>query len=280
MNVDEKTQNLLELIDTSSSDAYMIMYEMVSSVLYELTTSWLNDFHDKTDKQLASSSRILKRICKRMDGAQYSLEYEAGRLSGVIESFEVLFRQEQESYAIDATLSELLSRSKPASKRVLQILFESQKDDCWVSNSELAAKCEQSPSALSNIMKRLVQVHAVDYFKEGRNISYRLTPAGKRYYEKNIKPSATNALAKDLDYLKEKSDNLHFLMMEVLQQQKRQTRSISNIEHGLPFYKSRDANASKNIILQYNDNNASTSKLDFSESSPGIESNATRESIA
>ncbi len=280
MDIYDTTQDILRLIDESSSDAYIYFYEMVSSILFELKESWINGFHDKTDEQLASSSRSLKRICKHMAGRQYSIEYEAGRLSGIVESFEALFRQELETYAIDATLAELLSRSKPASKHVLKVLYEARKEDPWVSNSKLAEICDQSPSALSNIMKRLVQAHAIDYVKEGRIVSYRLTPAGIRYYENSIKHAAIDTFAGGLDHLIDKTDIIQDMIEEVLQQQKRQTQSISKIENRLPLYKSIDRNASQNKISYLVYANASTSKFDNSEPSLENESNITYDGIA
>jgi hypothetical protein len=69
-------------------------------------------------------------------------------------------------------MADYLSQSKPSSRHVLCILFEASVDDSWVPNATLEKDCSLSRSSLSNIMKRLVQAKAVEFYKEGRTVSY------------------------------------------------------------------------------------------------------------
>lgn len=208
MKTNETYTQLLTMISKNEPSAYQVLYEAVTSTLHELAKSWSENSHDITDKQLTVESRLSKRIRHELNDRGYSIEYEAGRLSGIVEAFEYLYRASEDIKIIDDTLSKSLSNSKPASKTIIRILYKSSKGDEWVSNARLASECSQSASALSNIMKRLIQAGAVEFLKEGRTISYRITAAGKRYYENMRSSQVEDSIACEIEELKEKTEEL------------------------------------------------------------------------
>ena len=224
MKTNDEIKDLLLLIETNERDAYKTLYETNMSALHELAESWSEEAHETTDQQLTLLSRLLRRICRRLDGGDSTLEYETGKLCGIVEAFEFLYRREKETKLIDASLAELLSRSKPSSKRILQILYEARNDNEWIANKMLEDKCSLKPNALSNIMKRLVQAQAVTFSKEGRNVSYRITPAGTRYYEQKIAPESNNAILQGLDEVKREIAE----MRETLSEQNRNSYAIGH----------------------------------------------------
>ena len=208
METNETHAQLLSAISKSGPDAYKALYEAADSSLYELAASWSKESHDKTYKLLTMWSRLIRRINKRLNGADSTIDYEAGRLSGIIEVFEYLHRQEEETKRIDSVISELLSSSKPSSKRILHILYEAGKNDDWVTNAELIKQTSLASNALSNIMKRLVTSNAVELIREGRTVSYRITSAGKRYYENYLASSMNQNLSGGYEAVSEKLDSI------------------------------------------------------------------------
>ena len=247
MKTNEDINQLLELFDKSKLGAYKVVYETASSALNELAKSWSEDTHDITDGQLTIYSRLLTRLTGKLDGGGYSIEYEVGRLSGIIESFERLYHEEKESLIIDAALTELLSHSKPASRLVLRVLYESRDHNEWIRNAVLEEKCSQTKSALSNIMRRLVQAHAVDYFKEGKYISYRLSPAGKRYYERKALSSMAHKEG-TLNDIREGMSSILDIVTTMQSQMVQQTDSIQQLKSVLPQYGKNNWYYEQNIL--------------------------------
>lgn len=230
----EAEKLLVTLDNTDEYYTYKTIYEAASSALSELEDSYMNYCWDQTDTLLGIWSRLLRQICKRLNGDEYSSAYEAGKLCGIISTFESLYRKEQDVRIINAAMSELLSKSKPASRRILQILYESGKEKEWISNQELLEITSQQKTSLSNIMKRLVQAQAVDFYKDGRKICYRLTPAGKRYYEENISSSMSNPPDRMFNAINEKIDDIKTSILELSDRIKRQEDTIGDINRKLP----------------------------------------------
>ncbi|MDO4413651.1 MAG: hypothetical protein Q4C20_01095 [Erysipelotrichaceae bacterium] len=224
METNETHALLLSAVSEAGSDAYKALYEAAESSLYELASSWSKESHDKTYKLLTMWSRLIRRINRRLNGGDSTVDYEAGRLSGIIEVFEYLYRQEEEIKRIDSAISELLSSSKPSSKRILHILYEAGKNYDWVTNAELIKQTSLASNALSNIMKRLVTSNAVELIREGRTVSYRITPAGKRYYENYLASSMNHDLSGGYDVVSEKLDSILEHLNEPMNQ-----KSVSEI---------------------------------------------------
>lgn len=239
---------LLSLMRDHNPEAYKAIYELNISAQFEFISSWTEGKHEKTSLQLTRLSRIYRQIYKQLGGDAYTFCFEVGKFCGYIETFENLLKKEQEILQIDCTLAELLSRGKPASKLVLRILFEAPEDNPWVPNSVLEKKCAQSPSALSNIMKRLVQAQAVDYYKEGRTVRYRLSPAGKRYYKEKIQSSLNMDVVKQLNRLIDQTDVMTGALFEMKQEISEQTHSINHIEYNLASYKRKESFDKQNSI--------------------------------
>lgn len=232
-----KRESLLQLLDALDNigeyRAYKSLYEAVSSALSELTDSYLEKRQDQTNALLMIWSRLLKHICARLDGDDCSIVYEAGRLCGIVSVIEYLFRKEQEFLSIDAAMAELLSKSKPASRRILYILFESSQEEEWVSKHTLEKKSSQSQTALSNIMKRLIRAQAVDFYKDGREVKYRLTSAGKRYYEKSISPSMNSPINRQLNDISDKIDCMQNSISELSEQINQQAHTIGDLRRDI-----------------------------------------------
>jgi predicted transcriptional regulator len=229
--------------------AYRDFFENNSSVLKELVRSWTDGHYEQTNQKLTTLSRWYRKIHKQLNAQTYTIEFEAGRLCGIIEAFDGLYQYELEIRQIDAAMADYLSQSKPSSRHVLCILFEASVDDSWVPNATLEKDCSLSRSSLSNIMKRLVQAKAVEFYKEGRTVSYRLTSSGKRYYQKNILSTAKRDSSSDLHQMNEKLDLLANEVTGVKEILKNQYASITRIERNLPFIKQTYAHAMENNFL-------------------------------
>jgi predicted transcriptional regulator len=229
--------------------AYRDFFENNTSVLKELVRNWIDGQFEQTNQKLTTLSRWYRKIHKQLNAQTYTIEFEAGRLCGIIEAFDGLYQYELEIRQIDAAMADYLSQSKPSSRHVLCILFEASVDDSWVPNATLEKDCSLSRSSLSNIMKRLVQAKAVEFYKEGRTVSYRLTSSGKRYYQKNILSTAKRDSSSDLHQMNEKLDLLANEVTGVKEILKNQYASITRIERNLPFIKQTYAHAMENNFL-------------------------------
>ena len=242
-------ERLLQLLAGEDEySAYQAMFEAAASALTELEGYYAEKRHDQIDSLLTVWSRLLEHICFQLDGEDHSIVFEAGKLCGIISTFECLFRKEQQYLIIDAAIAELLSNSKPASKQILRILYEAQQNEEWVPRSTLIKKSEQSQNSLSNIMKRLLRAQAVDFYKEGKEVSYRLTAAGIRYYEKNISPSMNDPAAMELGLLREEINGMKNTISGLAEQMNRQTSTIGEIKRNLIYHLEYDKSALQNNI--------------------------------
>lgn len=252
MKTNETHERLLTLVSKNEPDAYKAIYDAVTSALLELTDSWSEGSHEMTDRQLTEWSRLARRICSRLDGRDYSVEYEAGRLSGIVEAFEYLYKQEEDTKVIDTVIAKSLSSSKPASKQVLHILFEAGKDDEWVSNARLEKECLLKPNALSNIMKRLIQANAAESIREGRTVSYRISSAGKRYCENNPSLLMKTENAQELRELSLQVEAIREMLDEMNKKRIRTVADTNNIEGSITdFYHFKErGKTSRNLLNQ------------------------------
>ena len=264
--VAQEAEKLLYCLDnTDEYHTYKTVYEAASSALSELEDSYIKNCYDQTDILLGTWSRLLKQICKRLNGEDYSTVYEVGKLCGIISTFESLYRKEQDARIINAAIAESLRNSKTASRRILQLLYESGQEKEWVSNHELLEITSQQKSALSNIMKRLIQAQAVDFYKDGRKVYYRLTPSGKKYYEGNISPSRSNPSDRMLSAINEKMDDIQNSISELSDQINRQADTIGDIKRNLSMNIAYNKSAMQNNDEKDNLEDFSESKADFNK---------------
>ena len=167
--------------DTEKEKAFARFYQ---DSVYELLKSWDSGDRSLFEKNLRSCSNEFRKAKKKLPINESSLDYVAGKFSGMLESFIKLFQLEEEKAAIDDVIKEKLLTGYKSSKRIMGILYQSYLSDTWITHAALSKQGRISISALSNMMKKFISVHAVEFFKEGRTVSYRLSPAGVRFCRK------------------------------------------------------------------------------------------------
>ena len=166
-------------------------------IVYHLMKVWGSGDPGDIEKYLQDCSNATRKIKKVMQTDESSLDYGVGKLSGMLETFIRIYQNEHEIAVID----EVVSRNYAIDKRILSILSDETSGD-WVSSSKILSGLKLlrhtginrerytriNESTLLNTIKPLINAGAVEFFQEQDFpdfYSFRLTPAGKRYMEKD-----------------------------------------------------------------------------------------------
>lgn len=159
-----------------------IVEEGVNEIQDKLLSLWDNSRDSSFEDFLDLGFQRLKRSRRDIPKWRESTVYQIGMLEGILSTFDRLLQEAKDRSAIDQNVKQTLRNSGPVAKKIFSKLFSLSETDEWIGHKELAISVETSDSSLSNIMKRLVIARAVDSERVGKNVNYRITPAGKRYY--------------------------------------------------------------------------------------------------
>lgn len=160
-------------VDTRDLDRYY------RDTVYELIQRWSSGDLDAIRKSLQYYSDEAGKMKKTQQPNEDSLDYAAGRLSGMLDAFVRIYQTEKERADIDAVV-----KNDPAAEKVLDILSTKPVSGGWITYAALDRKTGWSGSDLLDTLKALINVGAVEFFQEKNDLdfsSFRLTPAGKRY---------------------------------------------------------------------------------------------------
>lgn len=198
-----------------------IVEEGVNEIQDKLFLLWDSSQDSSFEDFLDLGFQRLKRSRRDLPNWRENTAYQIGMLDGILSTFDRLLQEAKDRIAIDQNVKQTLRNSGPVAKKIFSKLFSLSETDEWIGHKELALFVETSDSSLSNIMKRLVISRAVDSERIGKNVNYRITPAGKRYYlEKLSKQHPEEMLDSVLvgfSQLSHKIDNLCTQIMNVPQ---------------------------------------------------------------
>ncbi len=131
-----------------------------------------HDFQELLLANIQKNIRLRNLYGNELD----KISFHLGELEGMTLVFKELHRAEEEKREIVFSVA---CQSKKTAE-ILQCLYE-HNGGTGMRHGELAETVGQTDSALSNIMKRILQSGAVEASRTGRNTFYTLTTAGERF---------------------------------------------------------------------------------------------------
>ena len=165
---------------------YEVLLEGIAELENKLFTAWNCSNHQSFEDELAYCIQRTKRIRKQINERKRNPAYQIGSLEGIVETYSCLFQEEKKQLAIDSEISSIIPRPGNVTKNVFSKLHELLLANQWITHGELAQAVGTTDTSLTNIMKKLVLSRAVESVKNGKYTNYRLTDAGRRYYEGKI----------------------------------------------------------------------------------------------
>lgn len=154
-----------------------IVINIISETKNKLLNYWLNQNESEKSEQINHFVHQAYRAKTELVDCENNVEYWIGMYIGIVEVYNQLLQNLKDENA----LSENIQRLGGKSFEVLKVLNNNSE---WISHGELASEINTSLSSLSNIMKRLLSSKAVKSVKVGKNVLYRITESGIRYYNK------------------------------------------------------------------------------------------------
>ena len=164
----------------------MILREGIAEVENKLFHAWFDSNRQIFEDELAVCIQRAKRARKQLDEWRNNPAYQLGKLEGLVQAYSSLYQEEKRQNTIDHEITAIIPRPGGVTRKILYVLYDLLSSDQWITHGALARKVETTETSLTNIMKKLVLSHAVESEKSGKYTNYRLTEAGKRYYEKKL----------------------------------------------------------------------------------------------
>ena len=168
----------------------------------ELLERWLNDEAEDFLNYIRINAQQSERSRRVISNEIDKLSYYLGIFEGMIRILGDISQTENERDAI----TKLIAAQSPRTSQILYCLYENNKGH-GMRHGELATAVGQSESALSNIMKRILQSGAVEVSRTGKNTFYTLSLAGQRYCESNGKQNK-NDMEERIKEISKKMDEL------------------------------------------------------------------------
>lgn len=169
----------------------------VEKIKKEFLKRWLDEERTDFGQFVAINAQHNERYQNLLSEDLHQLSFYLGSLKGMTDIFKELYRADCGREEIIRTLA----AQSPRTAQILHCLYENNGGN-GMRHKELAETVGQSDSALSNIMKRIVQSGAVDVSRSGKNTFYTLSTIGERYCSDNErKDGVSQIILQKLDQL-------------------------------------------------------------------------------
>lgn len=182
--------------ETETSVKYDIAHKIASLSAFDLSYSYNSMDNVSFETTLSQYVNAYSEFSQFTSDMQNSFFYEIGKTAGLCEAYAEMYSARKSNQALKDELEKNLSSIRNASRNILQCLYSHSEDNDWITHSVLARECNQNPSALSNNIKRLISIGAVEAIKEGRNVLYHLSSVCEQYIQNNLSSFFPQALTK------------------------------------------------------------------------------------
>lgn len=157
-----------------------VMEREALGILILMFNQWVNGSHEGAEDTLRLLQQKQARVFRELkpETEREACLYHLGMLQGTIYSLRELFKAEED----DQRLDEELAKQSDEVKNSLSALCNSPDG---VKHPALANSLGMTQKDLVPIMAELLQIHAAESARYGKNTTYFPTEAGKRYIAKH-----------------------------------------------------------------------------------------------